>query len=37
MAEHRQHQHLHQELGAPLHALPGELFHRHHLRLRNAL
>lgn len=31
MGEHRQHQHLRQELIAPLHTLPGELLHRHHL------
>ena len=37
MAEHGEHEHLHQELGAPLHALPGELLHRHHLRLAHAL
>lgn len=31
MVEHGQHQHLHQELVPPLHAVPGELLHCHHL------
>ena len=37
VAEHRQYQHLHQELLPPLHALSGLLLHRHHLCIGSAL
>ena len=36
VAEHRQYQHLHQELLPPLHALSGLLLHRHHLCIGSA-